>query len=206
MNKFAAAKAKPITAASAPGQVEEYIATPGLEILAQIDALEKQLDALKKTTLRPEIQEAMITQFMRNKGENYKGKENSATASLELRKRASNSGLKEQEIELCLKHNIPTIEIEGDFKLNVEGLTERKLEEISKALDKIKGLPADFIQFDAKKARTIVADDAIDTMFRLNDQDTIKTLMPVVGVFAIKPKTTSKMKDIMKAVSALVEE
>jgi hypothetical protein len=204
MNMFQQARTS-APAKTAKGKVEEvYVKTPGLEILAQIDALEKQLDALKKTALRPEVQDAMIDKFLENKGENYKGQEGNATASLELRRRASNSGLSDTEIEVCLKHNIPLGDIDGDFKLNVEGLTEKKLQEVSDALSKVKGLPEKFITFDASKKRTIVTDESLTTMWKINDEDTVKQIMPILGVFAIKPKTSDNMETIVKAVSTLV--
>jgi len=202
-NLFTQAKAKPTK--TAISKVEDIrVKTPGLEILAQIDSLEKQLDALKKTALRPFIQEFMITQFMMNRGENYKGEEGSATASLELRKRASNSGLNEAEIEILTQYDIPMVRVEGDFKLNVVGLTAKKLAQVSEAIESIRGLPEDFITFDASKERTIVADDSLATVFKLNDQETIRKLIPIVGIFAIKPKTSSTMNEVMEAVTELV--
>jgi hypothetical protein len=121
-----------------------------------------------------------------------------------LNKRSSASGLKDVELELVKRHGISIQEIEGDFKLNVEGLTPRKLQEVADAIEKVRGLPKDFITFDASKARTITTEASISEVFKLNDKETIRALLPVVGTLVIKAQTSAKIEEVIKATSKML--
>lgn len=180
------------------------VKTAGLEVYAQIDALEKQLESLKKTVARPEVVAVMVERFIENKGANYDGTEGDATGKLMLNKRSSASGLKDNELELLTQHNIPVERIEGDFKLNVAGLSAKKLNEVSDAIRAIKGLPDDFITFDDSKARTVTTEKSLEAVFKINDKDAIRQLIPVVGTIMIKPKYSGEVGPIFKAISKML--
>jgi hypothetical protein len=200
-NLFEQAKAKPVKIAKAAKTEEIHYDTPGLDKYAQIDALEKQLETLKKT-LKAEVEGPMFDHFVENKGQNYKGKDVlGSKASLELRKRDSRRGLDEVELNLCAKYNISTQKVEGDFKINLAGLSQKKMEEVSKAISSVKGLPDDFIEFDASKERTITTENSIDDIFKLNDKEVIRTLLPIVGTTAIKARTPVSIGTIIETAS-----
>lgn len=204
MNIFEKAKATPIVASPKSKLEEPRVKTPGLEIYAYADALEKQLAALKKS-LKANLTPVMVKHFLKTKGENYKGEDKSATASLECRKRASNSALEAIEIDLLKEKGISTLFVDGDYKINpAHAINSKLMKDVAKALEGVKGLPQDFIQFDAKKKRTITTDQSIDEVFRLNDEDTIKQLLPIVGVFSIKAQTATKIEKVFSAIEKIL--
>lgn len=204
MNIFDKARATPTAKAGKEKAEEVKLLTKGLEEYAMLDALKKQIDALMKAA-KPAITDQMYAQFLKNKGETYKGEEKLATSTMVLSKRNSTSGLNEMEAAFLEMNSISTTRIEGDFKLNIDGVSPAKLQEVSDAISKIKGLPEDFLEFDASKARTITTDKSIEEAFRLNDVDTIKEVLKIVGTPMIKPKTSAKAKVILEAVKKLVE-
>ncbi len=187
MNKFTAAKANP-TKKAAPGKKPEVlpIEVKGYANYAQFDALEKSAKTMKEVARTPVIA-AMEAQFIKNKGENYKACDGGALGTLMFNKRSSASGLSDIEQELLTKYEIPMVTIEGEFKLNTGGVSAKKLQEVSDAIDKVKGLPDNFIEYSEEKARVVTSDKSIEEVFKLNDPDVIKQLMPVVGTYMIKP-------------------
>lgn len=198
-------KAKAAAPKGSPKKPEApRIETEGLAQYAMIDALEKQLKSLKET-IRPTIDEQMYAQFLANRGQNYKGKESThASASLELRKRSSASGLTDAEVTICEKKGISLTRIEGDFKLNLTGMSVKKLEEVSAAINSVKGLPEDFLTFDGSKARTITTETSIEEAFKLNDPEDIKQILMIVGTLGIKPKTDATIGTIIAVVGDLL--
>jgi hypothetical protein len=208
-NLFAEAKKVPAKKAAAKKAEEPRVETAGLEVYAAIDALEKQLKALK-ATVRPELDALMIGHFVNNGPENYKGEEGQATASLELRKRSSASALNDSEQELLADSNISTEVVEDrpeTYIINPAYAGDAKLlKKVSDAISKVAGLPTDFLQFQESTKKTVVTETSMTEVFRLNDKTTIASLIPVVGTLAIKPKTTASVKELMTTIAALIEE
>jgi hypothetical protein len=127
--------------------------------------------------------------------ENFKGVEGYVEASCQLKKRSSNSGLDDLEIQLCEKHGIPTVE-EVDrhecFVFNpahADWLTKHG-PAVSAALIKL-GAPADIIQKQDEKKKVCVADDAIDVLFK-KPKAVVDQMLPVVSDLAIRPKVPAE--------------
>jgi hypothetical protein len=206
-NLFATAKKVPAKTATAKKSVEAVTVT-GLELFAEIDALEKTLEALKATA-RSVVVSEMVAYFAKNGPENFKGAEGFATGSLELRKRSTTSGLNEQEQLLLAAHKIPTQVVEDRAETYIVNPTYKDetllLKKASATLSKIKDFPEDFFLYQESTKKTVVTENSITEVFKLNDLDTIKSLIPVVGTLAIKAKTTKALDKIIETVAAEIE-
>jgi len=201
-------KAKKLPAKKAAAKAEEVLVeTKSLEVYAAIDALEKQLKSLKET-IRPEVTAEMLAHFIDNGPENYKGFEGKAYGSLELRKRSSASGLNDVEKDLLGRFNISTEQVEDrpeTYIINQSYAQDIELlKKVSEALANVPDLPEDFLQFQESTKKTVITENSMKEVFRLNDKTSIKSLIPVVGTLAIKPKTTATIKEMMAEIAEML--
>ena len=206
INLFDQAKAK-APKATKPGKPEEvHYNTPGLELYAQLDKLEKHIKSLKNS-VKPDVTNQMLERFINKKNkDSYKAEDGSAKATLYFAKKASNVGLKPEQKAILDQFNIPTAHIAGDFTLNVEDVSAKKLQEVSDAISKVKGLPKDFVSYSTKKERDVVTEASIEAVFKLNDADTIKQILGILGSTGVKPQTTTKLKEILAVVAELADD
>lgn len=203
MNLFEKAKSNPVVKSPKSALTEASVSMQKFEPYAFADALGKAIDSLK-TSMKAALHEQMYAKYMVNKGETFKGEEKTAKGTFMLNKRSSTSGLKEVEIELLEDSGISMQRIEGDFKFNPTYMGDPAIQKkISDAFKKA-GLPDDIVQFDASKARTITTEDSINEVFKLNDPDTIRALLPIVGVPTIKPQTSAKLSVILDTVTKML--
>ncbi len=169
----------------------------GIEAVASLDAVIKSLKAVKDTK-DAEVKESMMAYFVQTgvslkaRPENFRGVEGTASASCELRQRATTSPLSESEIELLTEKNIP-VEVVTDtvetFVINPDYLNDPKvMGAIEAALKKAKGIPEDLFLKQEGKSKTVVAEGAIDKLFATYDEDSCADLLPLISVPAIKPK------------------
>lgn len=196
MSMFANAKTLK-TSAKAKKSDKEEIMIEGLEAVASLDAVIKSLTALK-ATMDADVKEAMLAHFvtsgaaLKRRPDNFRGIENNASASCELRARSSASKLSDSEIELLTTNNIPTevvVDTVETFVINPEYLSDAKvMASIEKALKKVKDIPEDLFLKQEGKSKTIVSDGAMAALFSSGDNDKISDLLSVVSVLAIKPK------------------
>ena len=170
---------------------KDVIRLKGLEDYAKIDLLVKQLMAIKET-LAQDLKGAMKVQFLKVP-ENYEGYDGAASASCELRKRATNSPLKAAEIEELTKAEIPIgemIETQEAFIFNPKYSSDPKytklFAKVSEKIQEVKDLPEDFIQLQPESKKSVVTDETFDTV--KGDEKLLAQFIDTVGVMAIKPK------------------
>ena len=152
------------------------------------------------------------------KPESFTGKDGAASASVELRKRGTNSPLKEEEHALLLANGFaPTKQVVTQqlFAINPAYAGDAKLlEKVSGALGKIKDLPADFIVQQDEVSKMVVSEENVAEIFaarpKLN-KDTFESLVRIVTTQALKPKLeetdfTVIMGEIAKLLTATESE
>lgn len=169
----------------------------GLKDLASIDVVIAALEAAR-ITLEDKIKEQAHNTFVQDGEEigkrpgNFRGIEQGNEASIELRKRSSRSVLSEEEQALLEQNNIPfdtVVDVKEAFFINPDYAADAALmDKVSKALEKVPGLPNNFIQYQAEVARKVVGDDSLDAVFKNGVAD---ELLPVVGTLALKPAASN---------------
>ena len=194
MDIFANAKPTRKATTSAKANDKAVINIPGVEPYGKIDAMMKALKTLGdlyKQQVNDAAKEQLVAEGMAygKRPQNFKGTDGDVTASIEYRKRSSASGLNDEEIKVCAEHNIPTEEVcdvtEG-YMFNPDVMTPEVMAKIAKALENVKGLPENLIVKQVANKKTIVTEEAIDKVFATRDEDTIRALLSIVGVQAIK--------------------
>lgn len=210
-NLFANAKvaSKPVKAAKAKEKREVEI--EGLANLAAVDALIKTLSAVKET-LEAEVKEQALEEFKRQVAaskdyENFRGIDNGASASCELRKRSTASALTEADIDLLNKYAIPfgkDIKVESCYRINPKYTGDSKLlENISKAISKVKDVPEDFIELQEGVEKNVVTADTVSAACK--NPKAFNELITVIGTLAIKPKLDeTNTVEILDTVKALI--
>jgi hypothetical protein len=165
----------------------------GLKKLATLSVMMKSISALYETT-EADVKNQMAKYFshMGDRDEkqpsNFKGIEGDASASCELRKRSSRSVLSDEEVKMLEENNIPyetVVDVQECFVINpAYSQDENLLAKISKALEKVPGLPADFIQLQPSVTRRVVSEETMATVFK---NKLAEDFLSVVGTLAIKP-------------------
>ena len=195
-NMFANAKAVNGKVKAKKADDKRKVAIKGLEAYASICALEDTIKALKDT-FRAQVNEGVTAEFVREgkhlkrRPDNFRGTENNASASCELRKRSSASSLTDAEVELLERHGVSFTEV-GDvvetyiinpaYKDN-----EELLNKVGKALGKVAGIPDDFLQLQVAAKKKVTTDTSLDEVFA-KSPELIEPLLAVVGTMAVKPK------------------
>lgn len=207
-----AKKVKP--AAKSAKKTKLEVATPGLQEYAAIDAAIKALTALKDTTgaaIKSDMQDKFVElgAASKTRPESYTGVEGMATASMELRARASSSPLSSDEIELLTEKGIPTEVVTATvetFIINpAYAFNTALLGKIEKTLKSVKGIPDDLFLKQDGTSKTVLAEGALDSVFK-HDADTIADLLPITSVMAIKPKlATDDLGEALKLISGLID-
>lgn len=201
----------------------EEIRIAGLRDYAVLDNLEKAIKA-KKETLRVAIDDAVLDTFLAKGGavfvgnkkikdgfqpDNFRGVDDVADASCELRKRDSRRALDAFQIEALNEYGIET-ETVGDvaetFIFNPELVGDQEImAKVAKALEKVKGLPDNLIQKQVANKKVVTTDNSIRQVMNLKPE-IARTLLPVVSTVAVgKAKlpedyTVSKLVDVAKGV------
>lgn len=210
-------KAAPIVAAPKAGKKEKAVhAIEGLESYAQIDAAIKALEALKGS-FEPAVKGAAFNTMLATCGsrapESFTGVDGAATASMEFRKRGTNSALKEEEVALLLANGVTPFEQEicpELFAINPKYAADDKLlEKVEAALSGI--VPEDFIVQQAKISKMVVTDDNVDAVFalrpKLADDAQFGALVKTVITQAVKAKLAkTDFDEIMAAVAVLCKK
>lgn len=191
-NLFAKAKVieAPKPKSKKPDRAE--VTMPGLGEYATVVSLIKNLETLAKT-LREDLDGQMRANFVKFgengvRPENYRGTDGEASASCELRKRSTASALTPEEIALFAEKGIPCEEVElvaQRYIINPVYMTDQaKLEQVSKALEKVKNIP-DFILLQEGSTKHVVTDESVATVF---SKKLAGELLDKVCCLAIKPK------------------
>lgn len=211
--------AKTVKAPSSKKKAEKAeVQIDGIANLAAIDAVIKSLQALR-TTVEADIKSEVNVQFLqkgcaaKKRPDNFKGIDTGASSSCELRIRSSASKLSDDEANLLKAEGISTTEVTEvieTYIINPAYKDDGKLLAlIETKLKGVKGIPEDFIQFQEGKTKTVVGETALDEVFAL-DIKKARTLLPLVGVLALKPKQDeddlSASLDTVQALLGLTEE
>ena len=188
---------------------KKEIAIAGIQSLAEIKAMMTSLEAAAKT-IETEIKTAGFAEFLAMettvRPESFKGTDGLATASVEMRKRGTNSALNGDECnvleQLGLKPFKQVITTEM-FGINPVFAADKTLMgKVSKALEKI--VPEGFIVLQEEASKMVVDDTLLDAAFKLVDEDKRKVALEIVTTMALKPKLDaeydmSKLFDNVKA-------
>jgi hypothetical protein len=191
MGLFSTAKtiAAPKTAKAKKEKLE--IAMPQLQQLAEIKALMASLEGVAKS-LEGELKSSGFEKFLEMAGssrpESFRGVDGMASASIEMRKRGTNSALNEDEIatlkQLGIEPFEQTITTEM-FGINPEYAADAKLmAKVETALSKVTGLPSDFIVKQEGRSKFVVSDEMLTAGFEKKHRAAIE----IMTTMAIKPK------------------
>lgn len=211
-NRFAAAKADAgNTKAKKSKPKADSVTIAGLEDYAIVKAVMKQLEALE-TTLKGEINDQLLDQFVERgieagkKPANFNGADDNASGSMQLRKRTARSKLSAADIELLDDLGISYEESDDSmFYINKKYAGDDKLlTKVSKALDKVPGIPTDFIE--ATPTAYVTTDESIDEVFKsnLNEAD-VRNALQVVGTLATRVKYEGDHSELMDKLSELID-
>jgi hypothetical protein len=219
MTLFAKAKkTAPATAAKGKKDARQEININGLGDYAIVDAVVKGFTALQKTlaeSVKDEMSDVFATQgeAIGKRPDNFKGIDNDntqASASCELRCRSSASALSDEEAEKLTELGIPFSEVvtqEDCFIINPAYFSDQAmLEKVSKALEKVKDLPEDFIMHQTKVSKKVVTEESMEAVFK---KGLAASLLSIVGTLAIKPKFDGSLTEAVtkaKALAGLVDK
>lgn len=206
------AKAKTLEVPKAPKAKSEKIEIQMSELqdLCEIRALMTSLDAAAKS-IEANIKAAGFKEFVKIaaatgiKPENFRGVDRSAHASVELRKRGTNSALNEDEIAVLKKLNITPFEqviTQGLFAINPMYATDSTLlSKVEKALAKI--VPVDFIVEQPEVKKSVVTDEMLAEGFKLRHPAAIE----IMTTMALKPALNEDydMNQLFANVQAILE-
>lgn len=162
----------------------------GLSDLAKLDALIKAATAMK-ATIETDIKTAGFDKFMELAGgtrpTSFEGTDGDATASVELRKRGTNSALNDDEVALLQEAGIvpfKQVVTNGLFAINPKYAEDKTLlGKVEKALGKI--VPEDFIVQQEEVSKLVVSDEILDEAFRTAKAPAV---LAVMTTMALKPK------------------
>jgi len=212
MNLFEKATKVPAKATGKAKTDKQEIAIAGIESLAQIKAMMANLEAVAKT-LETDIKAAGFQEFLdmetNVRPESFKGIDGLASASVEMRKRGTNSALNEDECSVLKQlglspfKQIVTTEM---FGINPEFAKDKVLmTKVSKALEKI--VPEGFIVLQEEVSKMVVDDNLIDAAFKMKDADKRKVALEIVTTMALKPKLSADydMSKLSADVDALLK-
>lgn len=213
-NMFAKAKEVAVETAKSPKKA----ATPviaDVELLASIDAITKALGALKKT-VESSVKEDMMDLFVetgmatKNAPKAFDAHEGDATVNCQLRKRASNRALTDEEVSFVTANGVSVETVvakEATYLFNPKYANDSKmLEEVSGKLEGL-DLPADLIIYQTEEKSVVTTGDSIREVFaNNNDAELIKRLLEVVAVGAVKPNlNTNDLSNAMELVMGMIE-
>lgn len=184
------------------------IEVPGLSDLAKLDALIKAATAMK-ATLKSDIKAFGFDQFMDMAGgtrpSSFEGVDGVATASVELRKRGTNSALNDDEVAVLERFKIEPFKqvvTNGLFAINPKYAEDTALlGKVERALTKI--VPEDFIVQQAEVSKFVVSDEMLDDAFRAGKPAEVLAIMTTM---ALKPKLSEaySMEQLMDDAKAIM--
>lgn len=204
------AKAKSIekapTAKAKPEKKEIPLAK--LQQLCEIKALMQTLEGACKS-LESEVKLAGFEEFIKmdtvGRPESFRGTDGMASASVEMRKRGTNSALNEDEVKLLREHGIEPFSQEVTkqlFAINPKyAEDENLLAKVEKALAKI--VPEDFIVQQEGVNKYVVTDEMLDLAFKKRD----RTVLEITTCMALKPKLNDEypMASLFDNVKVIVQ-
>ena len=188
---------------------KKQIPISNLQAYAEVDAMIKALEGLQ-ASLGAQIKEAGFGAFMNmahgSKPESFTGVDGIATASIEMRKRGTNSALTvDEQVMLQAAGIIPHKEVlcKELFAINpVYAGDNDLLGKVSAAIESF--VPVDFIVQQAEKSKYVVSEDNVAAVFAMPKLDS--KLVSAVTTMAIKAKlVTVNFAEISSNVAALID-
>jgi hypothetical protein len=200
------ANAAPATAkGKKKADTKPRIATAELMALASLDAVAKSIKTMREQV--DEVVKGQMRDYFVNAGvargarpENYKGFEDAAEASLELRCRSTASPLDETAQSILEAEGIDT-ETHTTFALNNDVLTPQVMALVQKALNGVPGIPTNLFNVTQK---VVVAENALNQLFTKGDAKA-RALLDVCGVLAVKPKISEDFNDTLARVTDMLK-
>lgn len=194
---FSTATALKPTAKTAKAKKERVqVAIAGMQDIAVLDAMIKAATAMK-TTLEANVKADGFTRLYNTaietgaKPESFEALDRDSMASVQLRKRGTNSALNDDEVAALQSVGVePHIEVvtPGLFAINPEHASNSKLlEQVEKALSKIAGLPANFIVQQAEVTKKVVSEEMLLEAIRTKKSAAVVEIMTTM---ALKPTLT----------------
>lgn len=187
------AKAKVIEAKPTGKAKQDKLEVPvaSLQKMAEIKALMQSLEGAYKS-LEGQVKAAGFDAFLAlettTRPDSFRGIDGMASASIEMRKRGTNSALNEDEVKVLEALGITpfkqviTTEM---FGINPAYAGDEKLmARVEAALNKIGGLPEDFIVQQAEVSKLVVTEEMMNAAFAKRDRAAIE----IVTTMATKPK------------------
>ena len=213
-DKQAAAKVAP--AKPAKKDTKLTLAVAGLQEYAMIDALKKALEGVAGS-FRTEVLSVAKKHFLSticatgSKPVSVRGTDGIASASLEFRKRGSNSPLAPSEVELLRAHGFEPHEevaVPELFAINPAYSADKALLDRVEAALKAAGVPSDFIVLQEKKFKHTVTDEMVTKVCALAKEGKApEEVINVMSTLAIKAKLDSvEMPVIVKFVEKLLTD
>lgn len=208
-NLFSKAKSVETQPKAARASKKDEIYLAGLKELAELDTLVKSATAIMKTVAN-EVKANALSIFIekgteaKKKPDSFRGKDGDASASVECRKRGTNSPLSDAEVELLERLGIKAhrqVSVQKLFGINPKYAEDEKmLEKISAALENA-GVPDDLIVVQEEVAKYVVDDKAVEQAFAMGEAEAIETVITM----AIKPKLDNvNLAQIMDDLKSIV--
>jgi len=196
-------------------------AIEGWEELCALEAVSKALEglvALKKEAIKSgPVTDLLVTRGLAlgRKPESLNPVEGDGKGSAYLAKRRANIALSEEELELltetvgeaALPSYVETVE-EAPALLAVNPAyagDEALLRKIDKALSGVKGIPEDFIVQTEAKAKTVVADAAVNEMFKLTPEK-LDAVFAILAGISLRPVYGAGLEKAWEAIKPLIPE
>lgn len=208
---FKNAKTLAPTAPAKKGSKARQVEIGNLKNLATLVAIKKSVESMIEA-FEEDVKSQAVVEFVKTgsaakaRPANFEGIDGSATASVQLKKKASNIALSAEEIDLLARFKISTekrTDVHGTYVFDPEALKdEAKMEAIAKLLEDAGH--DDVIRYQEERSKTVVADAALDEVFKL-DPVVIGDILPVIASIAVKPKVDEdEIAEVIASLSKLI--
>lgn len=208
---FKNAKTLAPTAPAKKGSKARQVEIGNLKNLATLVAIKKSVESMIEA-FEEDVKSQAVVEFVKTgaaakaRPDNFEGIDGSATASVQLKKKASNIALSAEEVDLLARFKIPTekrTDVHGTYVFDPEALKdEAKMEAIAKLLEDAGH--DDVIRYQEERSKTVVAEKALDEVFKL-DPVVIGDILPVIASIAVKPKVDeAEIAEVIASLSKLI--
>ena len=179
----------PATSAAGRKKEKREVAIAGIQTLAELKAMAASIEAAI-ATVEAEVKDAGFSEFVTlSAADSFRGTDGFGSASVEMRKRGTNSALNEEEVSTLKDLGIiaeKCVIVPEMFAINpAYAGNEALLEKVSKAIAKI--VPEDFIVMQEEKSKMVVNEAMMAKAFTL-PLEKKEVALRIVTTMALKPK------------------
>jgi hypothetical protein len=203
-NFFAKNTAAAPKKAKAGKKAKARVELKGLHELAALTATIKSLESVIET-LKAEVNDAALDHFVSVKNdESFEGFEGATEASMQLRKRSSRSTLSLEESEFLKDQGVSTsLAATNQYVINnAYAQNQDLLTAVSKALNGVEGIPADFIQVAPEKF--ITTENSLREAFSSAKVEDLRTVLKMVGVPASRVVFGGNHEEMVKILDSVL--